>query len=163
RGMAMKSPTRSAVRPPAEVQMLPARALRQLLDATSAVVAVKDLQGRYLYTNRAFLALMGGGDGDYLGRTDEQIFPADMAAQLRANDQQVLAECREIVFEEELELHGRKHSYNTRKYPLVDGNGVPWAVCLTAEDVTEARRTDEALRRVALGISAASGPEVFEL
>ena len=159
----MKTPTSSAVRPPAEVQMLPAKALRQLLDATSAVVAVKDLQGRYLYINRAFLALMGGSDGNYLGRTDEQIFPAAMATQLRANDQQVLAECREIVFEEELDLDGRKHSYNTRKYPLVDAGGVPWAVCLTAEDVTEARRTDEALRRVALGISAASGPEVFEL
>lgn len=145
------------------VQPLPADALRQLLDATSAVVAVKDLAGRYLYVNKAFLALLGGAERDYLGRTDEQIFSPAMAAQLRANDQRVLAERRELVFEEELELDGRLHSYNTRKYPLLDAQGSPWAVCLTAEDVTEARRTDQAMRRVALGISATSGPEVFEL
>lgn len=147
----------SAVRP------LPADVLRQLLDATSAVVAVKDLEGRYLHVNRAFLALLGGAEGDYLGYTDEQIFSPDMAAQLRANDQRVLAERRELVFLEELELDGRLRSYSTRKYPLLDAEGVPWAVCLTAEDVTEARRTDQAMRRVALGISATSGPEVFEL
>ncbi len=142
---------------------LPAGALRQLLDATSAVVAVKDLEGRYLYVNRAFLELVGGAERDYLGRTDEQIFSPAMAAQLRANDQRVLAERRELVFEEELELNGRLRSYNTRKYPLLDVEGRPWAVCLTAEDVTDARRTDQAMRRVALGISATSGPEVFEL
>jgi PAS domain S-box-containing protein len=151
----------SVLRPP--VQPLPAGALRQLLDATSAVVAVKDLDGRYLYINRAFLALMGGRESDYLGRTDLEIFSPAMAAQLRANDQQVLAERRELVFEETLELEGQAHIFKTRKYPLLDADAVPWAVCLTAEDVTDARRTDQALRRVALGISAASGPEVFEL
>lgn len=138
-------------------------ALRQLLDATSAVIAVKDLQGRYLYVNEAFLALMGGQESEYLGRIDEQLFTPAMAAQLRANDQQVLAERRELVFEEELEFEGERRAFSTRKYPLFNAEGEPWAVCLTAEDVTAARRTDQALRRVALGISAASGPEVFEL
>jgi PAS domain S-box-containing protein len=148
---------------PDAVKALPADALRQLLDATSSVVAVKDLDGRYLYVNQAFLALVGGAEGDFLGRTDEQIFSPAMAAQLRANDQRVLAERRELVFEEQLEFEGQLRSYNTRKYPLLDAEGRPWAVCLTAEDVTEARRTDQAMRRVALGISAASGTEVFEL
>jgi PAS domain S-box-containing protein len=142
---------------------LPIDALRQLLDATSAVVAVKDLDGKYLYVNRAFVALMGGGEEDYIGRVDRDIFSPDMAAQLRANDHLVLAERRELVFEEELELAGMRRIFSTRKYPLLDPDGIPWAVCLTAEDVTAERRTDRAMRRVALGISAASGPAVFDL
>jgi PAS domain S-box-containing protein len=144
-------------------QPLPASALRELLDATSAVVAVKDLDGRYIYVNQAFVALMGGCEADYIGRTDLEIFDADMAAHLRANDRQVIAERRELVFEEVLEFEGRPRTYSSRKYPLLDSSGRAWAVCLTAEDVTDARRTDEALRRVALGIAAASGPEVFKL
>jgi PAS domain S-box-containing protein len=144
-------------------QPLPASALRELLNATSAVVAVKDLDGRYIYVNQAFVTLMGGCEADYVGRTDLEIFDADMAAHLRANDRQVIAERCERVFEEVLEFEGRPRKYNSRKYPLLDSDGRAWAVCLTAEDVTDARRTDEALRRVALGIAAASGPEVFEL
>lgn len=161
--MAAERPARPGNSKSSAVQPLPAEALRQLLDATSAIVAVKDLEGRYLHVNRAFLVLLGGEERDYLGHTDQQIFSPAMAAQLRANDQRVLAERRELVFEEDLEVDGRLHSYNTRKYPLLDAEGRPWAVCLTAEDVTDARRTDQAMRRVALGISAASGTEVFEL
>jgi PAS domain S-box-containing protein len=140
-----------------------AESLRQVLDATSAVVAVKDLRGRYVYVNHAFLALLGGAAADYLGRSDDEIFSPAMAARLRANDRRVLEERREQVFEEVLELPAGRRVYSTRKYPLLDADGTPWAVGLTAEDVTEARRREDALRRVALGISAASGPEVFEL
>jgi PAS domain S-box-containing protein len=161
--MALESAPGTVDRSSAEIRPLPADALRQLLDATSAVVAVKDLEGRHVYVNKGFLDLMGGSEADYLGRTDAELFPAAMAEQLRANDMQVMEECRELVFEESIELDGQTHSYKSRKYPLLDAAGRPWAVCLTAEDVTDTRRTDEALRRVALGISAASGPEVFEL
>jgi PAS domain S-box-containing protein len=145
------------------VQPLSVESLRQLLDATSAVIAVKDRQGRYIYCNQAFLALIGCRAEECVGRSDLEIFSPAMAAQLRANDQQVLAEKRELVFEESLEIGGKEYTFKTRKYPLLDAEGAPWAVCLTAEDVTEARRTDQALRRVALGIAAASGPEVFDL
>lgn len=148
---------------PPGVQALSSGELRQLLDGTSAVVAVKNLQGQYIYVNHAFLALMGGCEQDYLGRSDLEIFSPALAAQLRSNDQQVLAERRELLFEEVLELDGERRTYSVRKYPLLDADGLPWAVCLSAEDVTEARRTDQALRRVALGIAGASGPEVFEL
>jgi PAS domain S-box-containing protein len=161
--MLTESPALLADPKDADVQPLSAEALRQLLDASSAIVAVKDLAGRYLYVNRAFLSLTGGDAGDYLGRTDLEIFPRAMAKQLRANDRQVLAEGREREFEEALEIHGTRRIYRVRKYPLVDAEGTPWAVCLSAEDITESRRTDQALRRVALGISAASGPEVFDL
>ena len=157
------SRARNNAAPPESPGPLPPEALRQLLDGTSAVVAVKDLEGRYVYVNRAFTALMGGDPDNYLGRTDSQIFNAEMAAQLRANDQQVLAQRRELVFEEVLQRDGQRRSYSVRKYPLLDTDGAPWAVCLTAEDVTAARRTDEALRRVALGIAGASGSQVFEL
>lgn len=136
---------------------LEAGTLRQLLDATSAVVAVKEPQGRYLYVNAAFVLLMGGRGSDYVGRYDVDIFPPELAARLRGNDLKVLGERRELVFEEILDIRGQRHVFSTRKYPLLDARGEPWAVCLTAEDVTEARRTDQALRD-----SEASYRAIFE-
>jgi PAS domain S-box-containing protein len=161
--MATKRSTQPAEPPAADARPLPVDALRQMLDATSEIVVVKDLQGRYQYVNQAFIGLVGGCPGDYLGRTDWQIFPRSVAKQLRRNDEQVLAERREQVFEEVVDFDGQRRIYSTRKYPLLGDDGTPWALCLMAEDVTETRHRDEAMRRVALGISAASGPEVFEL
>lgn len=145
------------------VQRLSAEVLCQLLDATSSVIGVKDLAGRYLYVNRAFVELMGGSESDYVGRSDADLFPPALSAKVTENDRQVLRECREIAFEDELTVHGEQRVYLSRKYPLLDTAGRAWALCLTAQDITESRRTDEALRQVALGISAATGPAVFEL
>jgi len=50
---------------------------------------MKDLQGRYVYVNERVRGLPGYRS---LGKTDAQIWPADLAAEYRANDQQVIAE-----------------------------------------------------------------------
>jgi PAS domain S-box-containing protein len=149
--------------PQSRVAGIIANALLQVVASTSAIVAIKDLDGRYRYVNDAFVALLGGAREDYLGRTDVEIFNPAMAEVLRWNDRQVLAELREISFQEELEIDGQLRTFTTRKYPLRDREGATWGICLTAEDVTERRRTNEALHSIALGISAATGPKVFEL
>jgi PAS domain S-box-containing protein len=138
-------------------------ALHELLDGTSSVIAVKDLEGRYLYVNRAFVDLKGGAAVDYLGRTDLEIFDAEMASQVRENDRQVLAAGHEMECEERLTLNGEERIYQVHKYPLFDENGDAWGLSLRADDRTDTKRTEDALRSIALGISAATGPEVFDL
>ncbi len=49
---------------------------------------MKDLQGRYVYINQMVRGLPGYQS---LGKTDAQIWPADLAAEYRANDQQRLS------------------------------------------------------------------------
>lgn len=147
----------------ARSRALPLAGLQQILDATSAVVAVKDLDGRYLYFNDAFMALLGGVPSDYIGRTDDEIFEPELARHLRGNDRQVLEARQEHVFEERIRVRGAIYLFQVRKYPLVDAEGQPWGLCLHAEDITRRKRTDDALRSIALGISAATGPAVFEL
>jgi PAS domain S-box-containing protein len=49
---------------------------------------MKDLQGRYVYVNQMVRGLSGYQS---LGKTDAQIWPAELAAEYRANDQQVIA------------------------------------------------------------------------
>src|SRR6202011_133901 len=49
---------------------------------------MKDLQGRYVYVNKMVRGLPGYRS---VGKTDAQIWPADLAAEYRANDQQVIA------------------------------------------------------------------------
>ncbi len=51
----------------------------------------KDLTGRYTFANRAFCATLGKTASEILGKTDQELLPADLAARLRREDEQVLA------------------------------------------------------------------------
>src|SRR5437867_10520786 len=54
---------------------------------------MKDLQGRYVYINHMVRGLPGYQS---LGKTDAQIWPAGLAAEYRANEQQVIATKRPV-------------------------------------------------------------------
>ncbi len=51
----------------------------------------KDLAGRYTFANRAFCATLGKTAAEIVGRTDQDLFSAELAARLRRDDELVLA------------------------------------------------------------------------
>src|SRR5436309_15381880 len=76
------------------------RRLRDLIDATTAVIYVKALDGRYLLVNRRYEELTGFSSDVVLGRTDAELWPAPFAAAVRANDLRVLDALEPHEFEE---------------------------------------------------------------
>jgi PAS domain S-box-containing protein len=136
--------------------------LRQILDnTTTALVFAKDLDGRYLFVNRAFERLAGRPQGEIVGRLTEEVFPAEVARRLRENDRAVLRAGRAVELEEEVFFGGERRLMLASKFPLFDAAGNPYAVCGTASDITERKRTEEALTRAALAVSGAGGEQVF--
>jgi PAS domain-containing protein len=71
-----------------------AELLDAVLDATPEVVAVKDRDGRYLAVNAAAARVMGRAPDAIVGRTDDELYPPDVAAALRAVDRRVVDEAR---------------------------------------------------------------------
>lgn len=136
--------------------------LRQIVDNSSAVIYIKDLQGRYQLVNRAFERFFQLCAEQVLGRSDHQLFPATVADALRNNDLCVTSLGHSIEFEEQLILRDRSWVYLSSKFPLYDEQGRVIAVCGISTDISERKRVEEALRHVALGVSAATGEAVFE-
>jgi PAS domain S-box-containing protein len=122
------------------------RRLQAILDHSPAAIALKDLSGRYLVSNREFDSLAIAADGVVAGRQDADLFPPRLADVYRANDAQVLAQERGLEFEETYVRGGAPFIYHAIKFPLLDGAGRPSAVCAIAIDVTERKKTDDALR-----------------
>lgn len=60
------------------------------MDNTPAAAFMKDEAGRYVYTNKTFTSLFQLDHRSLLGQTDADLFPADAAGQLRANDLAIL-------------------------------------------------------------------------
>ena len=120
------------------------RRLQAILDHSPAAISLKDLSGRYIVTNREFEGLAGG---TVAGKEDRDFFPPRLAAIVPGeHDQQVLEQQRGREFEETYVRGGKPHIYHTIKFPLLDTVGRPDAVCAIAIDVTERKKTDDALR-----------------
>jgi PAS domain S-box-containing protein len=133
------------------------RAAQQLtlsvIEGAGALVYAKDLQGRYILSNEAWRRLNGLAPEQAHGVTDEQLFGAEAAARLRANDRQVLESGQPISVQERAEVDGQPAIFRTSKFPLYDETGQIYAVCGVSTDVTDVvqadRRKDEFIATLA--------------
>jgi PAS domain S-box-containing protein len=65
--------------------------LRGLLDGGPVPAFLKDADGRFVYANRPFAALCGKAPAEVVGRTDGDLFPAEVVRALRQGDAAILA------------------------------------------------------------------------
>ncbi|MDF0518511.1 EAL domain-containing protein [Bradyrhizobium yuanmingense] len=105
-----------------------------------AVFAKCAKDSRYILLNRAGEDYYGMPREQMLGRTPEQIFPADLARVVNEQDRRVVASGMPMVLEEhllEVGVKGRDRVVNSRKMLITDGNGDPQYLVGVIEDVTE--------------------------
>lgn len=110
---------------------------RGILDNTTAVIYIKDLEGRFQLINRRYEELFHTTAAAMSGKTDYDIFPRELADAYRLNDKQVLAGGKAVEFEEHAQHDDGLHSYVSVKFPLFDAAGAACAVCGISTDITE--------------------------
>ena len=116
--------------------------LMALIDHTSAVIYMRDANGRYMLVNREYERRFDLRREDIVGLTDHDLFPVDVADAFRTNDRQALAGGVPIQMEE----HDGSRTYLTVKFPLIDEAGKAYAVAGISTDITERSRAEAALR-----------------
>src|SRR5271165_6110866 len=117
--------------------------LQDILDNTTAVVFVKDLELRYILVNREYERRHQVQRDQIRGKTDFDIHPHDVAETLRANDRHVIEAGAPIQFEETVPMAEGERQYVVVKFLLRDGTAKPYAVCGIATDITELKRAEE--------------------
>ncbi|HZC59750.1 MAG TPA: PAS domain S-box protein [Chthoniobacterales bacterium] len=117
--------------------------LQAIVDNTTAVIFVKDLEFRYLLVNREYERLFHVDRDQVRGKTDFDFHPLDVAEELRANDRQVIEAGAPMQFEESVPSDGSVRHYVVVKFLLRDHVAKPYAVCGIATDITALKRTEE--------------------
>ena len=124
------------------------RRMRDVLDHLPAAICVKDLQGRIQLVNRRFESYFHVSGTGVVGKTDRDLFPADQAERLRADEMLAVETRREVANELVLEWNGARRTYEMQQFPMVRPDGSPYAVGGVYVDVTETRERDKLLQKL---------------
>ena len=113
-----------------------AQLIRSIIDNSTAVIYVKDTDGRYLLANKQFFDIFKTDAGRVLGVTDFALFSDEVARNFRENDIKVQEAKAPLEFEETANLDDGPHAYISVKFPLYDSSGDIYAVCGISTDIT---------------------------
>ncbi|MBI5439203.1 MAG: MASE1 domain-containing protein [Nitrosomonadales bacterium] len=120
--------------------------LRGIMNNASAVIFLKDADGRYLLVNAQYEKLFHISNAAIQGRTDHDIFPKDMADAFIEADEEVTRSGQPIEVEERVSQDDGIHTYISVKFPLRNISGEIYAVCGIATDITGRKADEQRLR-----------------
>lgn len=129
--------------------------LRSIIENSPLLIAVRDVEGRFILANRAGYEAYGLTEKDVIGKTLHEVFPRELADAYLAHDREVL-DTRSVIEKETRNLTARgMRSYLEAKFPILDAEGVPKGIGVISTDITERKifetRTAETQKLEALG------------
>ncbi len=121
--------------------------LESVLDNVPVSVVAKTIEdGRYIFANRAFERFSQFSRDEILGKRTEEIFPAAMAARLKAEDQAALASSDGHLRNELVVEHGSKRRVLVSHRVIVrDDKNQPEFLIGLFDDITDSRSLSEEL------------------
>jgi PAS domain S-box-containing protein len=122
------------------------RQTQSIIDNTPAIVYAFDLEERFVLANKAVAELLNSTPEQMIGKRRHDFMPKEDADWHDANDRQAIEAGRALKFEEYSQLPGRAITWLTMKFPLRDAQGRIYAVAGISSDISERKKTEEALR-----------------
>ncbi|MDE3086440.1 MAG: PAS domain S-box protein [Acidobacteriota bacterium] len=120
------------------------RLMQAILDQSTAAVYVEDLDERYLLVNDAFLAIVGRGREEVVGRRAAEVWAP------RPNpggdvDALVMASGESVTRDDVVDVGGGPRTYMTVRFPVRDAAGATVGMAGIATDITGRTEAEEAL------------------
>ena len=120
--------------------------MRAIIDNTPSIVAVKDLDGRYLMSNAETARVLGVDPDWVIGQECASVWPPELADRFRENDRRALAEGEPVLDEAVLVTDGEPRTFLTVTFVLPDEEGHPVETCTIATDITDSRERESRRR-----------------
>ena len=117
--------------------------LRGILDHASAMISVKDVEGRYLLVGKRWEQVTGRKAAEVVGRTEAELLAGRPAAPSHAADLEVIRTGEPLEYERDTLTAEGARSHLTVKFPLKNADGEVYAVATMTTDITERKRALE--------------------
>ena len=124
-----------------------ARMLRALFDRSSDAFTVQDMQGRYLMVNPVGLQLMQRKAQEVLGRTPQELFGPEAAAEFNRLMQQVTGSGAPLAIERPWTIADQTLVIHMTMLPYVSESGEMRGIISICRNVSKERALEEQLRQ----------------
>lgn len=129
------------------------RRLEAILAHTTRPMFLKDTDGKHLLVNRSFRTLFNLEEGEAIGKTNDDLFPPEVAQAVEENDRLVIENAEPVEVEECVVIDGEERTFLSSKVPLYDigtesNPEAPVAIFGVSADMTEQKRRERELRKV---------------
>ncbi|MDX2243625.1 MAG: PAS domain S-box protein [Leptolyngbyaceae cyanobacterium bins.302] len=119
--------------------------LRSVIDSTSDVILVKDLQGHHVVVNSATAEFFNIAMADIVGKTDLELFPPEIAAPVIATDQAVISSGVSSTVENIVVKDGQPLTYSAAKSPWRDDRGNIVGLICVARNISDRKQAEAEL------------------
>ncbi|HEY2380137.1 MAG TPA: PAS domain-containing protein [Terriglobia bacterium] len=116
------------------------------MDNMPGLAWIKDIKGRYVYANEPVLKEVPPFRGEWLGKTDAELWPPEVAKEYCSNDKLVLSSCRPLQTVEHFIKDGEMRHVLAHKFPMIDESGSVVMIGGMSVDLTERIKAEESLR-----------------
>ncbi|WP_316977288.1 PAS domain S-box protein [Shumkonia mesophila] len=120
--------------------------LKAIMDHSPAAIALRDKDGRFLVANREYLRRSNLTSQDVLGRTLREVKPVEFCNLVETQEREVLTSGEAKLFQMQQKGGDTEATLALVRFPVRDADGAISAVGVVSLDITEWRRTEEALR-----------------
>ncbi len=121
--------------------------LQTVINSNPNAIYVKDCQGRYLLMNYPGARLFNKSVEEIIGQDDTVLFPPEVCAKVKADDQRIITSGNCEILEETIFIQGEWRTYLTSKNAYCDSHGNILGTVAFARDITPLKQTQEALRQ----------------
>jgi PAS domain S-box-containing protein len=120
---------------------------KAFFESSSALIALKDVTGRYLMVNRAAEEAYRVPREGLIGREPADFLDRESARTVAAHDQRILERGEPLVFEETLGDGDRERRFLMTRFPIRDYTGAIRYLGMIGQDVTMERELSARLQR----------------
>ncbi len=121
--------------------------LSNLLDHSPAIIAVRDVEGRYQLINKAYEQTFGITNAEIRGKRPSEIVTGGFADDLLIYDQQVIETGEPMVHQHDATLPSGGETLLSVRFPIRDDAGKVIAVGSFGTDITELKAAEERFRK----------------
>ena len=120
------------------------RYLRTLIDTLPLWVWLKDTERRYLTVNQANAQACGRKVEEMVGKSDEQLWPPELAERYLANDAEVLTTRQRTTVEQAIASENGPVWMETYRAPVLDEDGTLLGMVGVTRNISERKAAEEA-------------------
>src|SRR5665647_3200827 len=119
--------------------------LQSILDNATSLIYIKDLDGKYLLTNKKFKEVLNVSDHNVIGKTDFDFSNPAQAQRYKDTDEQVIRTGKPAELDEIIEMPDGKHTILVVKFPLINAQNKIYGISGIGTDITDRVRQREEL------------------